>query len=107
DVDLVAGEALAQSGEELDVVRIEEQVAVGLQHRADRAGAAGREPPGADMRAVVETARRLGHALPRRLADLREAVEGAADRRLRQAETLCQLLEPHCGSVPPMPFKAL
>src|SRR5579871_6086900 len=46
DVDLVLGEPFAKAGEELDIMGIEEEVAVGLQHRADRAGTPGGEAAG-------------------------------------------------------------
>ncbi len=94
-----------EPGDELDIMRIEEEVAVGLQHGADGTGAPGGEPPCADVRPVVEAAGGLEHALARRLAHFRIAVERPADRRLGKPQPAGELLELHVGEFLPAIFK--
>jgi len=94
-VDLVMEEALGHSSQELDGVRA---IGAAVQHPAEGAGAAGGEPAGAGIRAVAEASRRVGDAPARGLVDLGVAVEGAADRGLREAQIARQLLEIHTQS---------
>ena len=61
---------------------------------------AGRKAQGAGIGAITQARGGFGDTLTGRLIDFRVAVEGSADRGLRQAEMLGQILQSHPASGP-------
>ena len=95
----VAGVGFTGPGDEIGKDRVHDLMLGGDGNdMADGHGAAGGQPDGAGIGAVIVPLGRRHDPLARRFVDLGIAVERAADRRRGQAKLLGQLLEVHGGT---------
>ena len=75
---------VAEPGQEFDEMRVDVDAVAGRHDVADHAGLAGRQPPRARVWPIAVALGRVDDAAARFLGDLGIAVQGAADRGLRQ-----------------------
>ena len=94
-VEVVDPRIVAEARQELDEMRVDVHRGAGRHDIADHPGLAGRQAPGTGVWAIAVPLGCIHDAAPRLLADLRIAVEGAADRGLRQREHGRELFQVH------------